>query len=449
MTSYFWNSKANRYQGTDGKFVNPDNLPDLGEEVSQDVAQLEKELRRLADKVESLERSSKRAKEKTDKDQRKTNDTVKKLTGLSKAQFTIALCAVVIVAETVLTGGLLAYKYVVDILPGTQPLDDSSLSGSSQSAPSGSVSGTIPPGSYDGNLLTQEQIDNAAALIRAAKKRGETDRATTILLMAAIQESSLINVASGDDWWFGGQEGASDSRGLLQQRSEGWGDETCRLKPECAAGWFLDALKKVDSGSGDMGSMAQKVQGSAFPDAYAPHQQEAEDLLKAYNSTASTSPAIAGTSSNSPMVFPIVGQTLATSTITSDFGQRNQPTAGASTNHMGIDFGAKEGTPVVAIADGIINEVHTTDDNACGLSVGYSLNSPTNDADGARYCHLSEVSVAMGDKVSKGQVIGKVGQTGAATGAHLHFEDVKGSSSVDPNPLLKSIDASASTNPNS
>lgn len=101
--------------------------------------------------------------------------------------------------------------------------------------------------------------------------------------------------------------------------------------------------------------------------------------------------------------------------VTSDYGVRLSPTAGASSNHKGIDIGASYGADIVAAADGEV--IYSGYTSASGNHV------IINHGDGlcTVYMHASSLNVSVGDKVSAGQVIAKVGSTGISTGNHLHF----------------------------
>lgn len=112
--------------------------------------------------------------------------------------------------------------------------------------------------------------------------------------------------------------------------------------------------------------------------------------------------------------------------VTSGFGARKRPTAGASTNHGGIDYAAPAGTPVQAQAVGKVV--------FAGKKGGYGNAVQVDYGNGvvATYGHLSEINVKEGTVLSAGQAVGKVGRTGVATGNHLHYRlDVNGKA-VDP-----------------
>lgn len=116
-------------------------------------------------------------------------------------------------------------------------------------------------------------------------------------------------------------------------------------------------------------------------------------------------------------------------TLSVPFGSRVHPITGQTTNHSGIDIVLDAGTPVLAAAAGTVTEADfaPVDGQYIVLDHG-SLTT--------KYCHLSEIQVAVGETVSAGQTIGAVGQTGQSTGPHLHFEVAQNGSLVDPLSLL-------------
>lgn len=112
--------------------------------------------------------------------------------------------------------------------------------------------------------------------------------------------------------------------------------------------------------------------------------------------------------------------------ITSGFGNRAQPTAGASTNHKGIDIGASYGASIVASASGRVTTAaySSSAGNYIVISHGNSLSTV--------YMHCSALYVSAGQTVSAGQAIAAVGSTGYSTGNHLHFGVIKNGSYVNP-----------------
>lgn len=112
--------------------------------------------------------------------------------------------------------------------------------------------------------------------------------------------------------------------------------------------------------------------------------------------------------------------------VTSDFGVRESPMAGASTNHRGIDIGASYGSDIMAAADGTVKSA--TYSSACGNYVMIDHGGGLYTV----YMHASSLCVSAGDTVSAGDVIAKVGSTGISTGNHLHFGVSLNGSYVSP-----------------
>lgn len=112
--------------------------------------------------------------------------------------------------------------------------------------------------------------------------------------------------------------------------------------------------------------------------------------------------------------------------ITSYFGGRDSPGGIGSTNHMGIDIGASEGTPIYAAMPGTVT--------TAGWYGGYG-NAVIIDHGGGMqtlYGHMSAVGTSPGMNVMPGQVIGFVGSTGNSTGPHLHFSVIQDGQWLDP-----------------
>lgn len=101
--------------------------------------------------------------------------------------------------------------------------------------------------------------------------------------------------------------------------------------------------------------------------------------------------------------------------ITSGFGGRSSPTEGASSNHQGIDIGASTGTGIVAAASGTVTI------STYSYSAGNYIMINHGGGVSTVYMHCSQLLASVGDTVSQGQVIAKVGSTGYSTGPHLHF----------------------------
>lgn len=101
--------------------------------------------------------------------------------------------------------------------------------------------------------------------------------------------------------------------------------------------------------------------------------------------------------------------------LTSPFGNRTSPTSGASSYHQGVDLSAPAGTPIYAARSGQVSAA------TYGSAAGYYVRINHMDGFSSIYMHMTHYVVSSGQNVSAGQLIGYVGQTGVATGNHLHF----------------------------
>lgn len=116
--------------------------------------------------------------------------------------------------------------------------------------------------------------------------------------------------------------------------------------------------------------------------------------------------------------------------ITSPFGNRDQPTAGASTNHKGVDIGASWYSKVYAAQSGKVIQA------GWNGGYGYSVTIHHDHGVSTLYAHLDSYNVRVGQQVSRGQVIGKCGSTGISTGPHIHYEVRVNGVQIDPLPYL-------------
>jgi len=112
--------------------------------------------------------------------------------------------------------------------------------------------------------------------------------------------------------------------------------------------------------------------------------------------------------------------------VSSSFGERNDPFTGRRAFHSGIDFAGREGNDIVAVASGVVTYA--------GDRYGYGEMVEVNHGNGyvTRYAHNAENLVSVGDTVKRGDVIGRMGDTGRATGPNLHFEVLLDGRAVDP-----------------
>lgn len=116
--------------------------------------------------------------------------------------------------------------------------------------------------------------------------------------------------------------------------------------------------------------------------------------------------------------------------VSSTFGTRVDPFTGESAHHGGIDIARRAGSPIKAVAGGVVT--------FSGRLPGYGLAVELDHGGGltTRYAHNERNLVAVGDRIRRGQQIARVGSTGRSTGPHLHFEVRIDGDTVDPRPYL-------------
>ncbi len=139
--------------------------------------------------------------------------------------------------------------------------------------------------------------------------------------------------------------------------------------------------------------------------------------------------------STGPILWPFPNPVA----LTDGFGARQGMwTAGGYTGnfHTGQDFDPGAGTPIQAVADGIVSEVSST---LCGTSIviDHNVNGEKFESE---YCHMvyGSAKVTVGESITAGTVIGNVGETGMATGPHLHLEIHVNGNAIDPLGFLRS-----------
>jgi len=116
---------------------------------------------------------------------------------------------------------------------------------------------------------------------------------------------------------------------------------------------------------------------------------------------------------------------------TSGFGYRRDPKGFGTRMHEGTDLAAAYGTPIYATADGVVTH--------SGWQSGYGRLIKIRHAFGVetRYAHLSQLRVAVGQRVSRGERIGDMGNSGRSTGTHLHYEVRLNGTAVNPMTFIK------------
>jgi murein DD-endopeptidase MepM/ murein hydrolase activator NlpD len=113
---------------------------------------------------------------------------------------------------------------------------------------------------------------------------------------------------------------------------------------------------------------------------------------------------------HTPSIWPTVGR------LTSRYGGRVHPIFEGIRKHEGIDISAETGMPVVATAEGVVDLARWKLGYGQAVEIDHGFDTKT------FYAHLSKIKVKKGQKVSRGEIIGLVGNTGLSTGPHLHYE---------------------------
>jgi murein DD-endopeptidase MepM/ murein hydrolase activator NlpD len=127
-----------------------------------------------------------------------------------------------------------------------------------------------------------------------------------------------------------------------------------------------------------------------------------------------------------PSIWPVAGRR-----ITDGFGHRTHPLTGKPDDHPGTDISSPRGADVWAAADGVVART-VVKNYTPNKGYGRFIDIAHGDEYITRYAHLSKVLVKPGDKVKRGEVIGKVGDTGGTTGPHLHYEVFQNNENKNP-----------------
>ncbi|MHB1475085.1 MAG: M23 family metallopeptidase, partial [Dermatophilaceae bacterium] len=246
-----------------------------------------------------------------------------------------------------------------------------------------------------------------------------------------------------------------DSLGLFQMRpAAGWGTVAQLMDPGYQARAFYGGPTGPNAGTPrglldipdwqelTPGQAAQAVEVSAFPDRYQTYEPAAVAILAALT-TPNGAPA--GSSGDAPVpetgavVFPLPA---ASYVYTSGYGMRDDPLTGERRLHTGTDWSAPDGTPILALADGVVAAAGLTDDGTGRIVLEHTIDGQPV---ASVYLHMwaSGIHVQAGDRVIAGQHIGDVGSSGHSTGPHLHLEIHPGgpdAPAVDPEPWLADHD---------
>ncbi|WP_053208207.1 M23 family metallopeptidase [Jiangella muralis] len=323
----------------------------------------------------------------------------------------------------------------------------------------GEVPDSLTAATADGDTITlnRTQLGHAATIITIGTQTPDVgQRGTLVALVGALTESDLRQLANTSaypesaEYPNDGDGSDHDSLGLFQMRpTAGWGSVAELMDPAYQVAAFYGGPTGPNRGSPrglldipgwqqlTLGEAAQAVEVSAFPDRYQNFEPVAYTI---YARLAIGSPPLPTDPSNvaGQVVLPLPAGTF---TITDRYGVRVHPITGVRSMHWGTDYAAPAGTPLLAVADGVVAEVRQDPVNGNVVLVDHFVDgTPT----ASMYGHMTTdgVHVAVGDTVAAGQQIGTVGSAGLATGPHLHLEIRPGgsaapqSAAVDPEEWL-------------
>ena len=247
----------------------------------------------------------------------------------------------------------------------------------------------------------RDQVDDLAKQLAASRTEAQVQRDQEVTQRAGLQSSR-------------------DAQAAVRSEVQAEINQSNALRSEVLArkGEFEAQVESLERES------------AAIADLLRRRQAEAAAAAAAARAAAATSTTVAGAAPSSPVELPRApGRLLMPvpgAPITSPFGYRIHPIYGTSRLHAGIDFGADSGTPIRAAAAGVVVSSGWYGDYGIATIIDHGGGLAT------LYAHQSSTAVSSGQTVAAGQTIGRVGSTGASTGAHLHFETRVNGDPVNP-----------------
>ncbi len=197
-----------------------------------------------------------------------------------------------------------------------------------------------------------------------------------------------------------------------------WQGKTYQLQP-FKAGYFtyLPIPRSTEPGAYAIGDSKLTVEEKEFKTQHLKVSEQMESMRRNTERIEADQKKVAAARVNSAPAFLFDAEFIAPlkGRLSTPFGYTRYVNGKLSNSHMAIDLAVPEGTPIKATNDGVValaDELYLSG-NTIYLDHGMGLFS--------QYAHLSEIQVAAGDAVKKGDIIGLVGSTGFSTGPHLHF----------------------------
>lgn len=307
--------------------------------------------------------------------------------------------------------------------------------------------------------LNKQQLTHAGTIITVGSSIPGVGRdGILIALMAALTESTLRQLANtgtypeSGNYPNDGNGSDHDSLGLFQMRPQsGWGTVAELMDTTYQARAFYGGPDGPNYPSPrglldipgwqqmDKGEAAQAVEVSAYPDRYQNYEPVARTILDTLTrpggGNGSGVPGDTNIPETSRLVFPLPTGSYVH---TSSFGPRIDPITGEARLHAGTDWAAPDGTPIFALADGLVTYAGMVDGYSGQITIEHTIGG---EKVATKYIHMwaHGIHVTTGDRVTAGQHIGDVGSSGHSTGPHLHFEVHPGGANapaVDAEPWL-------------
>lgn len=257
-------------------------------------------------------------------------------------------------------------------------------------------------------VLKAQSVDDVGKSIVYAESV-MVDQRTAIRRVTDLRD----HIAELDREAVAAQEAAITAHGDLQSRSDGL--EAQRLQ--------LQELRRIADESA-------KANEGLLTEVAAKRDEYSLRISALRQTSGGVGATLAGRQAGQSLPLVTVGimlPPLVNAVLTSRFGPRLDPVSGSAVSiHQGLDMSAPTGTPIRAAADGVvvIADVQGGYGNCTVIDHGNGL--------GTLYGHQSAFNVEVGDRVTRGQVIGFVGSTGHSTGPHLHWEVRQFGDPVDP-----------------
>jgi murein DD-endopeptidase MepM/ murein hydrolase activator NlpD len=295
--------------------------------------------------------------------------------------------------------------------------------------------------------IRDEQLAKLKVRLRAMEENGRYSYLEVLLQVKSLSDllskmDDIAEIATSDkeleeSYKQAAQECADvkkqleDNQAQLQTRQDELTTEKKNLESQQTEveSVISDLQASIDANQAEYDELAAKEEEAAAAANALVEQIEAERRSAEENNSSGSGSGDSG-SGGGTVGSGVLQCPLGWYVLTSSFGYRESPTTGASSYHQGIDMGADEGDPIYAADSGTVT--------LAGWYGGYGNCVIINHGNGmvTLYGHMSSIACYEGQSVSRGEVIGYVGETGVATGPHLHFSLWIDGVPTDPLPYI-------------